>query len=280
LISSFLDGLAQNATTITRENVVAFATAPAGTGRAWQAFRLSTIRGFAAYVHGLDPEAAEVIPGRLLPAMYTRRIPYLYSAAQIRDLLTTSTVLLPLPLNLTMTAFLGLIAATGMRAGEAIALDSDDFDADQGLLTVTGKYGRQRVLPLHPSTVAALRAYRQARAAMTPTPVDGPFFLGATGKRLRHASADAAFRLVADAGDLPTSPGARRPRIHDLRHTFAVNSLIDAHRDGLDVDARIALLATYLGHVNPLNTYWYLTASAELMALVSDRIAAYRRPRP
>ncbi len=168
MISSFLDGLAQNATTITRENVVAFATAPAGTGRAWQAFRLSTIRGFAAYVHGLDPEAAEVIPGRLLPAMYTRRIPYLYSAAQIRDLLTTSTVLLPLPLNLTMTAFLGLIAATGMRAGEAIALDSDDFDADQGLLTVTGKYGRQRVLPLHPSTVAALTAYRQARAAMTP----------------------------------------------------------------------------------------------------------------
>src|SRR5207244_6031156 len=105
LISSFLDGLAQNATTITRENVVAFATAPAGTGPAWQAFRLSTIRGFAAYVHGLDPEAADVIPGRLLPARYTRRIPYLYSAAQIRDLLTTSTVLLPPPLNLTMTAF-------------------------------------------------------------------------------------------------------------------------------------------------------------------------------
>jgi integrase len=278
LISSFLDGLAaQNATTITRSNVLAFATTPAETGRAWQAFRMSTIRGFAMYVHGLDPDAAEVIPDRLIPATHARRIPYLYSAVQIRDLMTTSTVLLPSPLNVTMTAFIGLIAATGMRRGEAIALNGDDFDAEQGLLTVTGKYGRQRVLPLHPSTVTALTAYRQVRAGMTPKPVDGPFFVGSTGKRLRHASADAAFRLVADACDLPASPGARPPRIHDLRHTFAVNSLIDAHRQGVDVDARIALLATYLGHVNPLNTYWYLTASAELMALVSDRITAYRQ---
>jgi integrase len=278
LISSFLDGLAAHkATTITRDNVVAFATAPTGTGRAWQAFRLSTIRGFATYVHGLDPDAAEVIPARLIPATYARRIPYLYSAAQIRDLMTRSTVLLPPPLNVTMTAFIGLIAATGMRRGEAIALNSDDFDADRGLLTVTGKYGRQRVLPLHPSTVTALTTYRQTRAEMTPTPVDGPFFVGSTGKRLRHTSADAAFRLVTDACDLPTTPGARPPRIHDLRHTFAVNSLIDAHRQGADVDARIALLATYLGHVNPLNTYWYLTISAELMALVSDRITAYRQ---
>ena len=262
LISAFLDGLAaQNATTITRENVVAFATAPAGTGRAWQAFRLSTIRGFAGYVHGLDPDAAQLIPARLLPATYARRIPYLYSAAQISDLMTTSTMLLPPLLGVTMTAFVGLVAATGMRSGEAIALDSDDFDAEQGLLTVTGKYGRQRVLPLHPSTVTALTAYRQTRAGMNPTPVDGPFFVGATGKRLRHVSAHAAFRRVADACDLPTSPGARPPRIHDLRHTFAVNSLIDAHRDGVDVDARIAALATYLGHVNPLNTYWYYSDS-------------------
>jgi site-specific recombinase XerD len=164
VISSFLDGLAPNATTITRDNAVAFATAPAGTGRAWQASRLSTIRGFAAYVHGLDPEAAQLIPGRLLPARYPRRIPYLYSAAQIRDLLTTSTALLPQPRNLTMTAFLGLIAATGMRAGETIALDSDDFDADQGLLTVTGKYRRQRVLPLHPGTVTALTDSVSGRA--------------------------------------------------------------------------------------------------------------------
>lgn len=281
LISSFLDGLAaQNATTITRDNAVAFATAPAGTGRAWQAFRLSTIRGFAAYVHGLDPDAAQLIPSRLLPASYARRIPYLYSPAQISDLMTRSTALLPPLMGVTMTAFIGLIAVTGLRGGEAIVLDVDDFDAGQGLLRVTGKYGRERVLPLHPSTVTALTTYRQARAGMTPTPVDGPFFVGATGRRLRHASAQKMFRLVVDACDLPTSPGARPPRIHDLRHTFAVNSLIDAHRDGVDVDARIAVLATYLGHVNPLNTYWYLTASAELMALVSDRITAHRQARP
>lgn len=281
LISAFLDGLAaQGATRITRDNVVAFATAPTGTTRAWQAFRLSTIRAFAGYVHGLDPDAAELIPARLLPATYARRIPYLYSPAQIRDLMTTATTVLPPPLNVTMTAFIGLVAVTGVRGGEAIGLDSDDLDTGQGLLRVTGKYGRQRVLPLHPSTVAALTTYRQARAELTPTPMDGPFFVGATGRRLNHTSAQKMFRMVADACDLPTSPGARPPRIHDLRHAFAVNCLIDAHRDGVDVDARIAVLATYLGHVNPLNTYWYLTASAELMALVSDRIAAGRKARP
>lgn len=281
LLSSFLDGLAaEHATTITRADALAFATAPTGTTRAWQAFRLSTIRGFAAYVHGLDPQAAELIPARLIRATYARRVPYLYSGVQIRDLMTTSTVLLPPPLGVTMTAFIGLIAATGMRGGEAIALDSEDFAAGQGLLTVTGKYGRRRVLPLHPSTVTALTTYRQARAGMTPAPVDGPFFVGATGKRLHHSSAQKLFRTVVDACDLPTSPGARPPRIHDLRHTFAVNSLIDAHHEGVDVDARIAVLATYLGHVNPLNTYWYLTASAELMALVSDRITTHRQPRP
>jgi integrase len=280
LISSFLDGLAApNATTITRANVLAFATAPIGTGRAWQAFRMSTIRGFAAYVHGLDPDIAEVIPDRLIPATYARRIPYLYSAAQISDLMTRSAALLPPLLGVTMAAFIGLIAATGMRGGEAIALDSEDFLPAQALLTVTGKYGRQRVLPLHPTTVAALITYRQVRATMTPTPVQGPFFVGATGKRLNHSSAQDAFRLIADACDLPTNPGTRPPRLHDLRHSFAVNSLIDAHRQGVDIDARIAVLATYLGHVNPLNTYWYLSASAELMTLVSDRITAYRQGR-
>lgn len=216
LISSFLDGLAvQNATTITRANVLAFATAPIGTGRAWQAFRMLTIRGFAAYVHGLDPDVAEVIPEGLIPATYARRIPYLYSAAQISDLMTRSAALLPPLLGVTMAAFIGLIAATGMRGGEAIVLDSEDFLPAQALVTVTGKYGRQRVLPLHPTTVAALITYRQVRATMTPTPVQGPFFVGATGKRLNHSSAQNAFRLVADACDLPTNPGTRPPRLHD-----------------------------------------------------------------
>ncbi|MGH3780223.1 MAG: tyrosine-type recombinase/integrase, partial [Pseudonocardiaceae bacterium] len=275
LISSFLDGLAaQNATTITRATVLAFATAPIGTSRAWQAFRMSTIRGFAAHVHGLDPDAAEVIPDRLIPATYARRIPYLYSATQISDLMTRSAALLPPLLGVTMATFIGLIAATGMRSGEAIALDSEDFLPAQTLLTVTGKYGRQRLLPLHPTTVAALITYQQVRATMTPTPIPGPFFVGATGKRLNHNSAQNAFRLVADACDLPTNPGTRPPRLHDLRHSFAVNSLIDAHRHGVDIDARIAVHATYLGHVNPLNTDWYLSASAELRTLVSDRITA------
>jgi integrase len=280
LISSFLDGLAaQNAVRITRINAVAFATAPAGVGRAWQAFRMSTIQGFAAYVHGIDPEAAELIPAGLVTARPVRGIPYLYSAGQISELMSRSTALLSARRGLTMGAYVGLIAATGLRSGEAIALDDEDFLPDQGLLNVTGKYSRQRVLPLHPTTIAALLTYRQTRTTMHATAARGPMFLGHTGKRLNHNSARAAFRQVANECDLPTSPGCRLPRLHDLRHTFAVNTLIDAHRHEADVDARIAALATYLGHVDPLNTYWYLSASAELMRLVNDRTATYRQAR-
>lgn len=279
LISSFLDGLeAQSRVTITRDDALAFALRPRA-GRAWQAFRMSTIRDFASYVHGRNPQAAELIPAGLIPAGYVRRIPYLYSAEQISDLMTTAVALLPRPVGVTIAAFIGLLAATGMRGGEAIALDAENFLPEQALLTVTGKYGRQRVLPLHPSTVTALTTYRQVRAAMTPVPVTGPFFVGATGNRLNHTRAQEAFRRVVAACDLPTSPGARPPRLHDLRHTFAVSSLIDAHRQGADVDARIAALATYLGHVNPVHTYWYLTASAELMTLVSDKMATHRQAR-
>lgn len=278
LIRSFLDGLAaQNRVTITRADVLAFATAPHGVGRAWQALRMSTIRAFAAYVHDLDPQAAELIPGGLVTSRPTRRIPYLYSAEQISELMSRSAALLSPLLGVTLAAFVGLIAATGLRSGEAVALDGEDFLPDQGLLNVTGKYGRERVLPLHPSTVAALLSYLQVRATLSSAPATGPLFVGVTGKRLNQQSAEARFRMIAHTCDLTVSPGCRLPRLHDLRHTMAVNTLIDAHRQGADVDARIAALSTYLGHANPLDTYWYLSASSELMALVSDLTAAYRQ---
>lgn len=278
LIRSFLDGLAaQNRMSITRADALAFATAPHGAGRGWQAMRMSTIRPFAAYVHDLDPQAAELIPGGLITSKPTRRIPYLYSAGQISELMSRSAALLSPLLGVTLAAFVGLIAATGLRSGEAIALDGEDFLPDQGLLNVTGKYGRERVLPLHPTTVTALLSYLQARATLTSVPATGPLFVGATGKRLIQQSAETRFRRIADACDLTASPGCRPPRLHDLRHTLAVNTLIDAHRQGVDVDARIAALSTYLGHANPLSTYWYLSASTELMQLVSDRTAAYRQ---
>jgi integrase/recombinase XerD len=280
LIASFLDGLdARGVPAITVADAVAFAHARPGCQRSWQAARLRSIRGLAAYVHALDPAAADLIPAGLIAAKVTRRIPYLYSDKQVAQLMSHSESLSPPPLAASMHTLIGLCAATGLRSGEAVALDVDDICLDPGLLTVTGKYGRQRLVPLHPTTIEALRRYLQVRA--TRAAASGALLLGARGGRLNLCFARALFRSLVDDCALPARPGCTAPRLHDLRHRFAVETLIDAHREGVDIDARIAALATYLGHTEAANTYWYLTASAELMAVVSERIAAYqsgRRP--
>lgn len=280
LISAFLDQLAvHGATTIKITDALAFAVAPPGTTRRWHATRLETIRGFAAHVHALDPAAADLIPAGLITAKVTRRIPYLYSGDQVAELMSAAAALLPPLLGASMRTLIGLLAVTGLRSGEAGRLDTDDLDPHRAVMTVTGKYGRERLVPLHASTIEALLAYQQLRATLTATPSTGALLVSSTGNRLNLTKARAAFRRIADGCALPVRPGCGAPRLHDLRHTFAVNSLIDAHRQGADVDARIAALATYLGHVNPTNTYWYLSASPELMALVSDRMAAHRQGR-
>lgn len=280
LIAGFLDQLdAHDTTMISVAEALAFAQARPGTGRRWQAARLEAVRAFAAHVHALDPAAAELIPAGLITARVTRRIPYLYSPQQITELMSGAAALSPPLLAASMSTMIGLLAATGLRSGEAVALDLDHLCVDPPVLTVTGKYGKQRFVPLHPSTMAALTGYQRDRATLTGTPPTGPLLVGARGGRLNANTARAAFRTVADTCDLPTRPGCGTPRLHDLRHTFAVDSLIDAHHQGADVDARIAVLATYLGHVDPLNTYWYLSASPVLMAVVSERMSTYQQGR-
>lgn len=274
LLAAFLDGLdAEGRTTIVVADALAFATAPLGTTRRWHATRLRAVRGLAGYVHALDPAAAQLIPEGLITAKTTRRIPYLYSDEQIAALMAAAMCLSPAPFALTMHTLIGLLAAAGLRGGEAGALDVEDLDTDREVLTVTGKYGKKRLVPLHPTTVRALIDYRQARMGRAALGT-GPLLLGTRGRRLNMTTARAAFRTVVENCRLPARPGAGTPHLHDLRHAHAVNSLIDALRDGLDVDARIAALATYLGHVDPASTYWYLTASPELMALVRDRASA------
>lgn len=277
MLAAFLGGLdARDVSTISIADAVAFATSRPDTQRCYQAARLRAVRGLAAYVHGLDPGAAQLIPDGLITAKVTRRIPYLYSSKQIVALMAGTADLSPAIFAASMHTVIGLIAATGLRGGEAFALNIEDLDVQRAALTVTGKYGKRRLVPLHLSTVQALASYQRVRSAhAAPT---GPLFLGAKGGRLNPNTARAAFRAVVDAAALPARPGRPTPRLHDLRHVFAVNSLIDAHRQGLDVDARIAALATYLGHVDPVNTYWYLTASPELMAVVRDRTSARHEP--
>lgn len=275
LLSSFLDGLAAGGQSrITVPAALTFATERAGATPGWQARKLRAVRGLAAHVHALDPTAAQLIPAGLIASKTPRRIPYLYSQEQIVALMDAARALCPRMLGESMRTLIGLLAATGMRSGEAAALDVEDLDPDRRLLRVSGKNRRLRELPLHPTTVQALLDYLQIRVKLAP-PM-GPLLIGAKGARLNLNSARAAFRALVNDCRLPVAPGCRAPRLHDARHSFAVNTLIDAHRQGVDVDARIATLANYLGHVDPAHTYWYLTASPQLMQTVRERMTAWQ----
>lgn len=274
LLGAFLDGLeARGATRITVAEALAFATARPQTQRSWQAKRFAVVRQFAWYVHGIDPAAAEPIPAGLIDARTARRVPYLYSDEQIAQLMSAAAMLPAEMLAASMQTLIGLLASTGLRSGEAGALDVGDLDAGARLLTVTGKYGRVRLVALHPTTVQALTGYLRIRASRAAPA--GPLLIGEKGRRLNLTVARHIFRSLTRQCHLSPQPGCGAPRLHDCRHRFAVTTLIDAHRQGRDVDAAIATLATHLGHISPVHTYWYLTITPELTDAISERAALY-----
>jgi len=273
LLGAFLDSLeAHGETCITVPAALAFATAPAGTARVWHAQRLAAVRSFAGYVHALDPAAADPVPDGLIPARAARRIPYLYSGEETARLMAAAAALSPPVLAASMRTLIGLLASTGIRSGEARALDAPDLDTAGQVLSVTGKHGRTRLIALHPSTAGALADYLQIRARHV---ADGTsaLLIGRAGRRLNFNMAREIFRSLTASCGLVPRPGCGAPRLHDFRHAFAVATLIDAHRQGRDVDACIAVLATHLGHVAPSHTYWYLTVTPALADAVSERAA-------
>jgi integrase/recombinase XerD len=260
----------QNASTVTIEAAVAWATLPGGE-RAWSSLRLSTVRGFARYLHTLDP-ASEVPPPGLLTAPSRRRVPYLYSDAEIRALMDATAVISAPFIAATMRTLIGLLAVTGIRIGEALAADVEDLDRDRRLLLVHGKYAKTRLVVLHPSTVTALCEYLERPDRPKTGPDGTALFVSTHATRILYPNFIRQFRrIVTAAGLVPRSPRCR-PRPHDLRHGYAVNTLLDWFAAGLDVDAKLPLLSTYLGHVKPKDTYWYLTGSPELLALVAGRL--------
>jgi integrase len=275
---NYLDELGHRSLTI--DDALAWAKLPDPASAGWLGMRLSVVRSFATYLHTLDPTVPVPPPG-LLPGRGRRAVPYLYSDEDLAALLEQTRSLKTPLRTATMRTLIGLLAVTGIRLGEAVAVNDCDFDADAGVLLVRhGKFGKQRLLPLHPSTVAALSAYRAVRDAWFPTPVSPALLVSQAGTRLLIFNVGQTFaRLARRAGLTPKSPSCR-PRPHDLRHTFAVRTLLGWYRDGGDIDARLPLLSTYLGHVSPRNTYWYLDAAPELMAEAAHRLqpAAGRRP--
>ncbi|MEJ7744380.1 MAG: tyrosine-type recombinase/integrase [Nocardioidaceae bacterium] len=267
LLAQFIVYLEQReASTVTVTDAVAWVRLPSGGSPGWLGYRMSVVRGFATYLRTLDP-ATEVPPVGLLPARRRRAVPYLYSDADIAALLTQAQRLRTLLRTATIQTLIGLLAVTGMRIGEVIGLDDEDFDAEAGLLIVrAAKLGKWRQIPLHPSTVTALQGYRRLRDQQFPRAVSCALLVSTAGARLLYYNVSQTFTTLVRRAGLTGRAGSCRPRPHDLRHTFAVRTLLGWCRDGADVAAQMPLLSTYLGHVEPANTYWYLQAAPELLA--------------
>jgi integrase len=267
----YLEGLGCD--TVTTARALEWACLPANGHANWWAQRLSVVRGFATYLRTLDP-ATEVPSSDLVPRHPRRASPYLYSEEEIAALIDAASGLSS-PLRVaTIKTLIGLLAVSGMRVGEAIRLDCDDVDLDAGVIVVRHtKYDKTRELPLHPTTAAALRHYLRQRPQLGPPPRTRAVFISTAGTRLRYCNVQWTFqRLVGQAGLTPRS-GSCRPRIHDLRHSFAVATLLDAYRAGDDVEHRLTQLSTYLGHVHPGATYWYLSSAPELLSVVAERLS-------
>jgi integrase len=263
------------ADTITTDLALQWATLPPGRSVTWHAQRLGAVRGFARWLQAIDP-ATQVPPADLLPARTRRTTPYLYSEADITALMGAAGRMRSPLAAATMQTFIGLVFATGLRRGEVLGLDRGDLDPDTGVLRVReAKFGKPRQLPLHASTVAALIDYATRRDRLCPRPRTAALFVSSTGNRLSASTVSQTFRdLLRQTGIEHRAP-ERRPRIHDARHTFAVTTLLGWYRDGGDVQARLPLLSTWLGHADPRHTYWYLHAAPELLASVADRLDDY-----
>ncbi|MGO8861150.1 MAG: tyrosine-type recombinase/integrase [Acidimicrobiales bacterium] len=275
LLSQFVDFCDQSDTeVVTVEAALTWATLPEGCSPGWGAFRLCVIRGFARYLHGLDPRTG-VPPTDLLPTNYGRARPFLYSTDQLKALLEAAQQI-PSALRAASTeAIVGLLASTGMRIGEALALDRSSVDLGHSRLTIQqAKFNKSREVALHPTTVDALAAYATRRDKLSPRAGESAFFVSATGTRVLYCNFHLAFQdLVRRAGIEARSPSCR-PRPHDLRHTFAVTTVTRWYREGADVAALLPSLSTYLGHVDPAATYWYLSGSPELLGLAARRLEA------
>ncbi|MGP0109309.1 MAG: tyrosine-type recombinase/integrase [Acidimicrobiales bacterium] len=268
LLMSFVEAMqAKGIEQITVAEALAFAQRDPKVSRATHAWRLGVIRAFTVWLRAADPAASEPIPQGLIRGGYQRVTPYLYSLAQVEQLMAAARKLPERYLADAMYVLIGLLYVTGLRSGEAFGLNVEDLDCSRLILSIRGKLDRHRLVPLHPSTAEELRAYCGGR-------MSGPLLVGRSGQRLAPNAAHGAYRSVLATCELAPQQGARSPRLHDFRHSLAVDSLVDAHHQGLDIDARIAVLSTFLGHKDPLHTYWYLTASPQLMSTVSDRMAA------
>jgi len=265
---------AQGASHITVHVALQWAMQPkTGKPGTW-AGRLMALRGFARYYSVIDPRT-EIPPKNLLPYRPNRARPYLYTAQEIEQLMARACKLQsedPLR-GRTYAVLLGLLAVTGLRIGEALALEPRDVDVNHAVLTIRGaKYGKLRLVPLHPSTQEALFQYRQERDAVLGAVIARRFFVSSHGKPLIYRSVRKIFLdLCREIGLRPPEHGDP-PRLHAFRHRFAMETLSRWYDVAEDVERRLPVLSTFLGHTSLDHTYWYLSARPELMAKAMRRL--------
>ncbi len=262
----------QNAEIITVELAVAWATLPERCSQVWGALRLRVVRAFARYLHCLDARHG-VPPTDLLPDGPHRATPRIYSNDEITSLMARTSSMRSALRGASTTAIIGLLASTGLRIGEALALDRDDVDLNRGVLTIRhAKFDTSRLVPLHSTSVVALGAYARERDRLMVRAKTPAFFLSATGTRVLHCNFHSAFHeslaRVTRAGESGSG------RVHDLRHTFAVSVLERWYEEGVDVAAKLPALSIYLGHASPSSTYWYLSGSPELLGRAARLLEA------
>ena len=264
----------EKAAFITTDLALRWAIQPAQCAPAHWARRLGMVRQLAQYCSALDART-EIPPRGLLPYRYMRKPPYLYRDEEIGRLIQAAKQL-PSPKGLraaTYATLFGLLAVTGMRISEPIALDRSDVDLQQGSLTIRrSKFGKSRWIPLHPTTQAALVHYAELRDRLYPTPLTPSFFLSERGTRLTSWSARWTFVQLSHQIGLRGPHDRHGPRLHDLRHGFAIRTLLNWYRSGADVEQRMPELAAYLGHAHVSDTFWYLSATPELLNLATRRL--------
>lgn len=282
-LERFLDFLEREKTQfITSELALRWAMQPQGVQQATWARRLGMVRGFASWLSTIDSRT-QVPPHRLLPSRRRRNKPHIFSPQEIGRLMKEASRLAsPTGLRaLTYTTLIGLLTATGLRPGEALALNNSDVDLNNGILSIRqSKFGKSRFVPLADSTRAALVKYAKQRDKLCLHPRSEAFLISERGQRLQGCAARRTFARISCAVGVRPETGTRRigrgPRLQDFRHCFATRKLIEWYRAGLDVGRELPKLATYLGHVDVAHTYWYLEAVPELLQLATDRLGAHR----
>jgi integrase/recombinase XerD len=272
MLAGFADYLHEHgAERITTAVALEWAVLPADASPWWWQQRLSVVRGFARYLQAFDP-ATEVPPPGLLRAPAPRVAPPEFSDSEIAALMDAAAALAHPLRAATYRTLIGLVAVTGMRIGEAIGLDDGDADPGERVIVIRdAKFGKSRQLVIHPTTADALAGYARARNAYCPQPVPGAFFVSTRGTRLHYPNVWAMFRKLAGQAGLSCRDG-RSPRMHDLRHSFAMTTLARWHASGTDAEPLLPALSAYLGHAGPAGTYWYLSASPDLLGQAARRL--------